>query len=379
MSADLLYSEVEDQLRASLRDLLADRCAAADVLARCDGGGDPYDLELWRALAADLGVTGLLVPEALGGHGASARELAVVMEELGSHVAPVPVLGGVLATAALLRCDAGDRRVAELLGGLAAGETATVLAVPLSTQPGAGFPSTVRAASVPDGLALTGAIGGVADASVADVLVVPAGGDDGDGLYVVDTNAPGVAVSELVSLDLTRRIAGVTLTDAPAHLVAGPGHASAALRHAVTAGAGLLASEQLGIAQWCLDETVRYVGERHQFGRPVGSFQAVKHRLAQLWLELVSARAAARNAATALADDDEDAPVAVAVAQSYCAAVAVHAAEEAVQLHGGIGMTWEHPVHLYLKRAKSDELALGTPGHHRADLALLADLPAPMT
>ncbi len=117
--------------------------------------------------------------------------------------------------------------------------------------------------------------------------------------------------------------------------------------------------------QWCLDTTVRYLKERHQFGRPVGSFQALKHRLADVWLELVTARAAARYAADALAAGSDDVQIAVSVAQAHCSLVAVHAAEEAIQLHGGIGMTWEHPAHLFLKRAKSDEIALGTPGRHR--------------
>jgi alkylation response protein AidB-like acyl-CoA dehydrogenase len=161
--------------------------------------------------------------------------------------------------------------------------------------------------------------------------------------------------------------------------VAGPGAAEAAVGRALLTGAGLLASEQLGISEWCLTETVRYTRERHQFNRPVGSFQALKHRLARLWLEIVSARAAARHAADALATDSPDAAVAVAVAQSACSKVAVHAAEECVQLHGGIGMTWEHPAHLFLKRAKADELALGTPGRHRSALASLVGLPPPMT
>jgi alkylation response protein AidB-like acyl-CoA dehydrogenase len=178
-----------------------------------------------------------------------------------------------------------------------------------------------------------------------------------------------------VSLDLTRPVADIELFAATARPLAGPTSAALALNRALLTGAGLLASEQLGVAQWCLDETVRYLGERHQFGRVVGSFQAIKHRLADLWLEVVSARAAARNAADALATNTPDAPIAVAVAQAYCSSVAVHAAEEAVQLHAGIGMTWEHPAHLYLKRAKADEIALGTPGRHRAALAGLVDLP----
>jgi alkylation response protein AidB-like acyl-CoA dehydrogenase len=362
--SDLLYSEVEEDLRASVRNLLAARADAASVLARTESA-EPYDLKLWNTLV-ELGLVGLLVPEELGGQDASARELAVVLEELGRAVVPVPFLGSaVLATSALLACDSGEAR--QLLGELAAGETIGALAVTLSTWPGAEFPSGVR---VSDGV-LSGRIGLVADASAAEVLVVPALGPDGPALYAVE----GATVTEATSLDLTRRLADVTLDGVTGRLLAGPDLAAGALERALLAGAGLLASEQLGVAQWCLDETVAYVKQRYQFGRPVGSFQALKHRLAELYLEIVTARAAARNAADALANGTDDIGIAVAVAQSACASVAVHAAEEAIQLHGGIGMTWEHPAHLYLKRAKSDELALGTPGRHRAALAKLADLP----
>ncbi|MFD0359793.1 acyl-CoA dehydrogenase family protein, partial [Streptomyces sp. NPDC127110] len=163
----------------------------------------------------------------------------------------------------------------------------------------------------------------------------------------------------------TRALADLT-RDAPAPTRhAAPPGARAAVAGALLSGARLLASEQLGLAEWCLTETVAYVRTRHQFNRPVGSFQALKHRLARLWLDVASARAAARAAADALATGAPDAPLTVAVAQAYCSGVAVRAAEECVQLHGGIGMTWEHPAHLYLKRAKADSLALGTAGHHR--------------
>jgi alkylation response protein AidB-like acyl-CoA dehydrogenase len=182
-----------------------------------------------------------------------------------------------------------------------------------------------------------------------------------------------VTVVPQVSLDLTRPLARVVFDGAAGRRI---GDAEPAVRRALRAGAGLLASEQLGLADWTLTETVRYLKERKQFNRPVGGFQALKHRLAQLWLEVVSLRAAARNAADALATG-EDTDVAVAVAQAYAAAVAVHAAEEAVQLHGGIGMTWEHPAHLYLKRAKADSIAYGTAGAHREALAELVDLQAP--
>jgi alkylation response protein AidB-like acyl-CoA dehydrogenase len=355
---DLLYSEEEEALRAVVRDLLTDHCDAAGVIARTESDS-PHDLSLWKSLADGMGLAGLLVPEAQGGQGATHREAAVVLEELGRAVAPVPYLtSAVVATEALLECGAED-----LLAELASGRRIGVLAVSLSVAPGAAH----QAVRLENG-SLHGELTGIADAGAADVLLVP--GEDG-GLYAVDAGA--VTVAPQVSLDLTRPLARVVLDGAAGRRI---GDAAPAVRRALRAGAGLLASEQLGVADWTLTETVRYLKERKQFNRPVGGFQALKHRLAQLWLEVVSLRAAARNAADALTTG-EDTDVAVAVAQAYAASVAVHAAEEAVQLHGGIGMTWEHPAHLYLKRAKADSIAYGTAGAHREALAELVDLRAP--
>ncbi|MEU1053983.1 acyl-CoA dehydrogenase family protein [Streptomyces sp. NPDC005876] len=355
---DLLYSEEEEALRAAVRDLLTDHCDPAGVIARTESDA-PHDRALWKSLAEGMGLAGLLVPEEYGGQGATHREAAVVLEELGRSVAPVPYLtSAVVATEALLGCAAGD-----LLAELASGRRVGVLAVGLHLAPGAG-----RTAARLEGGALHGELTGVADAAVADVLLVPA--DDG-GLYAVEAEA--ATVTPVTSLDLTRPLATVTLDGAPGRRL---GDAEPAVRRALRAGAGLLAAEQLGLADWTLTETVRYLKERKQFNRPVGGFQALKHRLAQLWLETVHLRAAARNAADALTTG-ADTDVAVAVAQAYAAPVAVRAAEEALQLHGGLGMTWEHPVHLYLKRAKADSLAYGTAGAHRAALAELVELPAP--
>ncbi len=371
MSANLLYTDVENDLRASVRDLLGDRCAPSDVIALTESG-QPVDLALWRSLSADLGVTSLHVAENRGGQGATARETAVVMEELGRFVAPVPFLGSaVLATAALLAC-APSNEVDRLLGSLASGATTGTLAVPLSACAGDAQAAKVRA----DGEGLSGTVSTVADAGIADLLIVPASGPDGPELHAVRIADGRVAVAPAVSLDMTRPVADVGLERAPSVSLAGPEGAESAVDSALSTGAGLLASEQVGLAERCLETTVAHVKERHQFGRPVGSFQAIKHRLADLWQEIALARAAARYAADALATDSPDVPVAVRVAQSLCATVAVHAAEECVQLHGGIGMTWEHPAHLYLKRAKADQVALGTPGRHRARLAPLVNLPA---
>ncbi|CAM5252737.1 acyl-CoA dehydrogenase family protein [Streptomyces chartreusis] len=356
---DLLYSEEEEALRAAVRDLLTDHCDAPGVIARTESD-TPHDLAAWKALADGMGLAGLLVPEDRGGQGATHREAAVVLEELGRAVAPVPYLtSAVVATEALLACDAEGGLLAELASGRRIG----ALAVALNVVPGGAY----KVVRHEDG-ALHGELTGIADAAVAGVLLVPA--DDG-GLYAVDADA--VTVTPQASLDLTRPVATVTLDGAPGRLL---GDAEPAVRRALRAGAGLLTSEQLGLAEWTLTETVRYLKERKQFNRPVGGFQALKHRLAQLWLEVVNLRAAARHAADALSTG-EDVDVAVAVAQAYGAPVAVHAAEEALQLHAGIGMTWEHPVHLYLKRAKADSIAYGTAGAHREALAETIDLPAP--
>ncbi len=359
---NLLYTDVEDELRASVRALLADRADSAAVIARLESD-DKHDLGLWRTLAVELGATSLHVPEDLGGQGAGYRETAVVAEELGRAVAPVPFLGSaVLATAALLHVAGSDERARSALAELASGASTAALVVPLSAWSGSALPP-VRV----EGGGLVGSVRSVADATAADLLVVPADG----ALHLVE--AAAARVTPVVSLDQTRPLADVEFAGSASVRLSGS--AEDAVAAALRAGAGVLASEQVGIAQWCLDTTVAYLKERYQFGRPVGSFQALKHRLADLWQELVLARAAARYAADALASGSPDTEVAVAVAQSLCAAVAVHAAEEAVQLHGGIGMTWEHPAHVYLKRAKADEIALGTPGRHRAALAPLVDLP----
>jgi alkylation response protein AidB-like acyl-CoA dehydrogenase len=353
----LLYSEVEEELRATVRKVLADRAPWQAVLARTESDSQydsQYDMGLWRTLAAEVGCAGLPVPRERGGAGASWRESAVVAEELGRAVAPVPHLGTAMATAALLATGAE-----ELVAKVAAGELVATLAVPLS-----GRPTWIEA----EGSALRGAVTSVADALPADILLVPAA----DALWAVD--AKQARLAPVTSLDLTRPLADIAFDAAPATPLASGSAAAEALAEALTAGAVLLASEQLGVAEWCLAATVEYAKQRHQFGRPIGSFQAVKHRLAQLWVQVTQARAVARYAAGCLAERSPDTAVAASLAQAHCAPVAVRVAEECVQLHGGIGFTWEHPAHLYLKRAKSDAIALGTPARHREVLADLLNL-----
>jgi alkylation response protein AidB-like acyl-CoA dehydrogenase len=366
---DLLDTDVEDDLRASVRDLLADRCPPSAVLSVYDGDRSVVTA-LWKALAVDLGLAGLLIPEERGGSGASAREAAVVLEELGRAVAPVPFLtSSVLAATVLLGAEHGGPSDT-LLARLAAGDLTAALVLPLSTAPGAEVPAVTVGG---DGR-LNGCVTSVAGALEADVLLVPAAGQDGTSVHAVPV--ADATIAPVTSLDMTRQLADVTLENTGGERVLSAPAGAAAVRRGLETGVALLASEQSGVAQWCLGTTVAYLKERRQFGRVVGGFQALKHRLAELYAASESADAAARYAAVTTATDDPDRTVAGAVAQAFCGDVAVRAAEEAIQLHGGIGMTWEHPAHLYLKRAKADQIALGTPGSHRARLAELVDLPA---
>jgi alkylation response protein AidB-like acyl-CoA dehydrogenase len=360
---NLLYSDVEDDLRAAVGAYLDDRCDPMQVTGLYDGA--PVDTALWDGLAQELGVAGLLVAEDLGGAGASAREAAVVLEELGRTVAPVPFLTSSVVAAQVLVALGSD-----LARGVASGHERAALVVPWSAGAGEGLPGLTE-----DDGALRGQVRSVAGAVEADLLLVPVPGDGGITLHAL--RAERVDVRPVTALDMSRPLADVDVTGARGTVVATGQDGADAVERGLMWGAGLLASEQLGLSRWCFDTTLAYVKERRQFGQAVGGFQAIKHRLADLFVDVEGAAAAARQAAEALASDAEDVAVAVAVAQAYCSDVAVHAAEEAIQLHGGIGMTWEHPAHLYLKRAKADQIALGTPGWHRTRLAGLVNLPGP--
>ncbi|WP_084638260.1 acyl-CoA dehydrogenase family protein [Gordonia shandongensis] len=357
----LLYSELDDDLRATVRAAVTRAGGVTETIARIDTE-ESVDVALWRTLAESVGVAALPVPEDDGGAGASWRETAVVLEELGRSVTPVPMLGS--AVVALRYAQVvGD---GDLTARIASGETIAALAVPADTA----WFSDPPEVDVVDGT-LTGAVRNVVDAAAAETLIVPRGDDT----YVVDVAAPGVTVSRVVSLDETRPVVDVEFRGAAGRLVSGA--ARRAREESLLAGTALLASEQLGLAEHCLADTVDYLGERRQFGRVLGSYQALKHRLADLWVQINQARAAARYAADAVATGSPDVAVAASTAHAWCSDVAVRAAQEYVQMHGGIGFTWEHPAHLYLKRAKASLLQFGGPDVHREVLADLVGLPRP--
>jgi alkylation response protein AidB-like acyl-CoA dehydrogenase len=380
---DMTYSEQETELRSAVRSVLDDLAGFNAVLARTETL-ETYDQALWRTLAAEVGCAGLLIPESFGGACATFREAAVVAEEVGRSVAPVPFLGSaVLATVALLSASAdgaaGDQ-AAQLLTDLAAGGATAALAVPFAAMPGASIGRTVRIGPAVDGDAegiyrLSGSVQGVADGLPADVLIIPADGVP-FGLFAVRAHDPGVTRTPVVSLDMTRQLCDLRLVNAQGTRIAVGSRVDDAIAAALQAGAAMLAAEQLGLADRALEITLAYVKQRYQFARPIGSFQAIKHRLADWWVAVTQARAASRYAAACLAEGDPDTPVAVALAKAMCSDTAVLASQEMIQLHGGIGFTWEHPAHLFLKRAKSTSIALGSADRHRATLARLADLPA---
>lgn len=363
---ELVLDAEQEALRAALRDLLADHATSTQVRAAMakDPGHDPA---LWRRLG-DLGALGLVVPEEYGGSGAGHVERSVVAEELGRVVAPSPFLGSaVLAVDTLLALGSG----ADLLPALASGELVGTVAV---AAPGHGLldPGPARALAHAEGWTLDGAFSPVVDGVAADVLLVYALADDGPAFFRVDADAAGLTRTALRTLDPTRRLAHVTLDATPALRL--DGDAAAALALVTDLAAVALAAEQLGGLRRALERTVEYAEVRVQFGRPIGSYQAVKHGCADMAVALELGESAVRYAAWAADHDRAALPLAAATAHAYLGPAAFTGAQSMVQFHGGIGYTWEHDAHLYYKRAKSDQLLLGPPAAWRARLATLLDL-----
>jgi alkylation response protein AidB-like acyl-CoA dehydrogenase len=324
-----------------------------------------WDRAVWRAMAEQVGLQGIHVPEAYGGAGLGQVELGIVLEELGRGLACVPYFSTVgLAINALLA--SGDERAQrELLPGLASGQATGTLAV---LEPSGSWELDAletRARREGDGWVVDGTKAFVVDGHTADVLLVAARTPGGLGVFSVEGGAAGVERVPVPQLDQTRKLARVELSGAPATPVGDPDGAGTWLARALDLAATALAMEQVGGAQRCLDMTVEYARVRHQFGKPIGSFQAIKHRCADMLLRVESARAAAYYAAWAAAEEAEELPAVASLARAYCSEAYSWVAGETIQVHGGIGFTWEHDAHLYFKRAKASELLLGDPAHHR--------------
>lgn len=366
---NLTITEEQRELARTVEGFLEKRSPEAEVRRLMDDGA-AADPDVWAQMAQQLGLQGLIIPEEYGGGGSGFVDLALVLEQMGAALLVAPFLSGALAASALMLSDSESLK-SEYLPGIASGEWFGTLA--LAEDTGRWDPQAVSARVDTDdgGYYVSGVKMYVLDGQNADFYIVSARASDGVGLFLVDSDAPRITVTGLKPLDPTRPQARFEFDRAPAHpLTSNPANVGRVLAICGI----LLAAEQVGGAQRCLDMAVEYAKLRVQFGRPIGSFQAIKHKCADMLLEVESARSAAYHAAAVLDARVEDPNVACAVAQSHCSLAYSKGAAENIQIHGGIGFTWEHPAHLYFKRAKSSEMLFGDPATHREWLACLVGI-----
>jgi len=359
-----VFDDAQRQLRDMVRKFCADNFGATAAHRPLESG-ELYDAGTWHRLGSELGVLAMAVPESDGGAGGCLVDQAVAVEEFGAALAVGPLFGTVyLAIPALVACRPGPARDG-LLSVLADGRRTAAFAV--ADFAGAFDPDRVTVTV--EGGRLTGTARQVVDATGAEVILFAANGSDGTGLYAVES--ADLERTPLVTMDPTRPQSTVTLRGAPARLLAGPEDAGRVINHALRVGAVLLAVEQVGAAQHLLDLSVEYAMSRLQFGRQIGSFQAVKHRLADMFVDLEHARSTAYHAVWALTDGSDDPALAASIAQATCSAAFSRIAADTIQVHGGIGFTWEHQAHQYFKRAATDAALLGTAEQHRSRVAEL--------
>jgi alkylation response protein AidB-like acyl-CoA dehydrogenase len=333
-----------------------------------------WDDEVWRQLAEQVGLTGLIIPETYGGAGFGYAELCVVAEEMGRALLCAPFLStAVMATNALLHC-ATDAAKSELLPDIASGARTATLAYADENGRWDLAGVEMMAQEKDGGWVLDGTKCWVLDGHTADVILVAARTSAGLELFRVDPDAAGLARESVPALDLTRKLAKLTFAATPASRQS-EGDQTQGLERALALTLTALAAEQVGGAQWCLDTAVDYAKSRLQFGRPIGSFQAIKHKCADMLIDVEFAKSASYNACFSAADcieSDEgwdEFLEAAHLAKAFCSEAYYHAAAENIQIHGGMGFTWEHPAHLYFKRAKASELLFGDATHHREALA----------
>ena len=357
-----LSGEERAALRDSVHRLLEDQSSEAAVRAvmETDSG---YDPAVWQSLA-EMGVVGLIIDESHGGSGVGPMELEAVMEEAGAALLCAPLLASVVS-AGLLQALGDQAANDRLLPAIAAGETivSAVLTGDAGTWTEAGV--EVSARQIGGQWQLSGKGNYVLHGQNADEFIVIASSEDGMGAFLVASDAGGLAVSALPTFDHTQRLAALEFSNVTAEPITGKGAVWEAVQSAIDLGLVALAGEQAGGAQKVLDFTVEYAKTRIQFGRQIGSFQAIKHMAADLLLETESAVSAARNAAEKLADGAAQTDEAISLAAFACADAYVKTAADGIQMHGGIAFTWEHPAHLYLKRARADAQLLGSPAYHR--------------
>jgi alkylation response protein AidB-like acyl-CoA dehydrogenase len=375
---DFAFSEEQEMLRSSARDFLARECPSSYV-RRMMETADAWDPSLWARLA-EMGWTGLGIPEAYGGAG-TFLDLVVVLEEAGRALLPGPFFSTMaLGVPALLEAGTEEQK-REVLPRIAQGQARITAAV---TEPSGRWDAdgiTLAARPQGEGWRLEGVKLFVPDAAVADYVVVAArtGGDGEDGvtLFLVRGRQAGIAIAPLETMDQTRpwyevRFQGLEL--GPEAVMGSAGQGWAPLRRTLEWGTAALCAEMVGGSQWVLDTSVEYAKTRHQFGKPIGVYQAVSHKLADMLLETESARSATYYAAWTVDADAPDRSLAVSMAKAYASDTYRRTAGNGIQVHGGIGFTWEHDMHLYFKRAKASEVTFGDATYHRELVAQALDL-----
>jgi alkylation response protein AidB-like acyl-CoA dehydrogenase len=365
---DFTFTEEQDEFRDTVRRFLSDYSSERRVrqLMVTESGFDP---DVWAIMSTDLGLQGLIIPEEFGGAGATWQELGIVLEEMGRVLYCGPYFATVvLATSVIV--ESGDSRAQKaVLPSIADGSTLATLTLAERTGKWDEKGIATRAWKSDGQFRINGVKRFVIDGAIADLVVVPALTTEGLSLFCVNGDAPGLTKTNLPPLDLTRKMAELEFDGVPAELMGPLGQGGEILERVLDLAAIGMAAEQVGGAQSALDMAVEYAKERIQFGQPIGSFQAIKHKCADVLLDVESARSALYYALHAASEKTEDLPAVASLVKAFCSDAFVLAAHENIQIHGGIGFTWEVPAHLYFKRAKSTELYLGDPIYHRERFA----------
>ncbi len=357
-----------DELREAVRDFLAAKSQESAVRAAMETG---YDPAVWDQMARQLRLPGLALPSEYGGDGFGLTELEVVLEEMGAALLCSPFFATVVLAAQALLASADEAACARYLPGIAAGRTIATLAAAEGHASWDPAMVAARAERLPGGCppgewapgrwVLSGKKSFVIDGAIADLVLVVARSTAGPGLFAVDRGAPGLRAEPMTTLDPTRAMAALTFDQVPAVLIGAEGQAGRLMSRVLDLACAALAAEQAGGARRCLEMSADYARTRFQFGRPIGSFQAVKHKCADMLVRVELAEATAREAARLADEAAAEFGVAAATAHICCSQAYLFAAAENIQVHGGIGFTWEHPAHLYFRRAKSSELLFGGP------------------
>ena len=360
----LVFSEEQDELRRVLRSYFASHCSLQET-RRLMETTDGYDPRVWKQMGDELGLQGIALPEAFGGGGFSFIDQVVIVEEMGRALVSSPYFSSVILAGTALLNSGDEAAQNDFLPQIASGQMIATLAVSENDGDWSGATCETSAIEVDGTFVLSGTKSFVLDGAVADLILVLAQTPAGPSLFAVEGEPLGLTRTPLKTLDATRKLALLEFSSVPARLIGPIGTGLSAVLPAVQTAIVALAVEQVGAANRCLEICVDYAKSRVQFGRPIGGFQAIKHKCANLLMHVESSRSAAYYAAWAIADDSDDVSLATSLAKAYCSDTFNMATADLIQILGGIGFTWEHDAHLYYRRSRSSALLFGSPERHR--------------